>query len=433
MTDSLKIVVLCGGIGKRMLPITADKSLLPFNGMPLIFHQINRAKKCGVNRFLIVTNPGNDTGLRQVVSSIKDISVDFVVQKNPKGMADALRTAAPKIGYDPFILFSADDVFDASLFSLMAKQYKSDPAFAVYLAARKVDRYFPGGYLATNNKKEVTGIVEKPRQGEEPSNLVNIVLHLHTMPKILFQYLRKNSSTADDVYEQSLAAMIKDGYKMKAMVYKGEWKSIKYPWHILELMDYFGANLKRSVSPKARIASSAVIDGDVVIEDNVRILEGAVIRGPSYIGANSVIGNGVLVRESFINKNCVVGYGSEVKHSYISDNCWFHTNYIGDSVIDIDCSFGAGAVTANFRTDEREVKVSIGDQEVDSGHTKLGTFMGKGSRVGVNASIMPGIKIGANCVIGPHVFLNRDIDPNIIVVEDRSYKIIPNRIRRQKK
>jgi len=65
------------------------------------------------------------------------------------------------------------------------------------------------------------------------------------------------------------------------------------------------------------------------------VLENAVIRGPVYIGANSIIGNNALVRDhSHIGSNSVIGYSTEVKHSYIGDNCWFHSNYIGDSIVD---------------------------------------------------------------------------------------------------
>ena len=155
------------------------------------------------------------------------------------------------------------------------------------------------------------------------------------------------------------------------------------------------------------------------MSDNVRVFENAVIRGPVYIGPNSVIGNGSLVRDySHIGANCVVGYSTRVKNSYIGDGCWFHMSYIGDSIIAEGCSFGAGTTLANFRFDEGNISVRIGDELVDTGLDKLGAIIGSNSRTGINASVLPGIRIGPNSVIGPHVCLAEDLEQGKINYED---------------
>ena len=223
--------------------------------------------------------------------------------------------------------------------------------------------------------------------------------------------------------------MINDGHKMKAVIYDGAWQAIKYPWHVLDAMDYFANRLRRHISSESHVSDKAVIDGNVVINDNVRVLEGAVVRGNSYIGQNSIIGNGVLVRDSFIGNGCVVGYGTEIKHSYIGDNCWFHSNYIGDSVIEEDCSFGAGAVTANFRLDEALIDVNIGDDSVNTGRDKLGAIVGKSCRVGINASLLPGIRVGAYSFVGAQVCLTHDLEAGKMALADARYRVFPNETR----
>ncbi len=103
------------------------------------------------------------------------------------------------------------------------------------------------------------------------------------------------------------------------------------------------------------------------------MFEGACIKGPCYIGENSVVGGNSLVRDfSSLGSNCVVGFSTEIKHSLIGDNCWFHMNYIGDSIISNNCLFGAGTITANFRFDENNVKVRIGEQTDRFGHKQAG-------------------------------------------------------------
>jgi NDP-sugar pyrophosphorylase family protein len=423
---TVKVVLMCGGIGKRMSPITSDKALLKFMGTPLIVHQINSAKKAGINQFVIITNPENDSEIQSALSKLRNIQTEFVLQKKSLGMANAILTASKLINGEPFILVSSNDVFDTSAYLKLLQEYRKDNHYSVYITAKQVQNYFPGGYLVMNKQNEVTDIIEKPPKGQEPSNLINIVLHLHTQPKKFLHYLKITTSTTDDIYERTLDCMIAEGQRIRAVPYEKSWKGIKYPWHILETMDYFAEQITPYISPKAIISDRAVIDNNVIVEDNARVLDGAVIRGPSYIGYNTVIGTGALVRSSFIGNDCVIGYGTEIKHSYISDKCWFHSNYIGDSVIEQDCSFGAGAVTANFRLDETNIYVKVGSDKIDTGTDKLGAFVGRGCRIGIHASLMPGIRIGANSFIGAHVYLVEDIEANRKVLAEARYRIMAN-------
>lgn len=417
---------MCGGIGKRMAPITTDKALLKFLGKPLIVHQINAAREAGISQFIIITHPENDADIRSSLFDIKNIKGDFALQKKPLGMADAILTASDLIAGEPFILASSNDIFDTTAYTKLLHEYEKNKDYSVYISARQVQSYFPGGYLVVNEHNEISHIVEKPPRGQEPSNLINIVLHLHAQPEKLLKYLASTTSTADDVYEKSLDRMISDGQKIKAVPYDGDWKAIKYPWHILETMDHFSRQLTKQISSKARISDKAVIDSNVVIADNARVFEGAVIRGPSYIGHNTIIGNGALVRDSFIGNDCVIGYGTEIKHSYVGNKCWFHSNYIGDSVIEDDCSFGAGAVTANFRLDEATIKVRLGNDKVDTGTDKLGAFVGNGCRIGIHASLMPGVRIGANSFVGAQVYLIDDVEANKKVLAESHYRVMAN-------
>ena len=70
-------------------------------------------------------------------------------------------------------------------------------------------------------------------------------------------------------------------------------------------------------------------------------------------------------------------------------------------LVESDISFGAGALTANFRLDQQPIK--------DTSRTKLGAIIGSGSRVGVNTSLMPGLKLGSQTVVGPGLVLNQDL------------------------
>ena len=178
------------------------------------------------------------------------------------------------------------------------------------------------------------------------------------------------------------------------------------------MMDHFVRGVRRCVAMSALIAPGALIEGAVVVAGSARVLENAVIRGPAYIGERAIIGNNVLIRGgSHIGADSVVGFSTEIKHSYIGQHCWFHSNYVGDSVVADYCSFGSGAVTANLRFDEAEVAVEVNGVRTGTGMDKLGVIAGRESQVGINASLMPGVMIGPGSIVGPQVCLSRNLQP----------------------
>jgi bifunctional UDP-N-acetylglucosamine pyrophosphorylase/glucosamine-1-phosphate N-acetyltransferase len=100
-----------------------------------------------------------------------------------------------------------------------------------------------------------------------------------------------------------------------------------------------------------------------------------------------------------------------------------------------NCAFGAGAVTANFRFDEGNIGANVNGKRLDSGRDKLGCLMGSNCKVGINASLMPGVKIGPNAVVGSGVVLDKDLDDGLAVFAKPSHvtKKSTLRIERDKK
>ena len=132
---------------------------------------------------------------------------------------------------------------------------------------------------------------------------------------------------------------------------------------------------------------------------------------------------------SHIGADCVIGYSTEVKSSYIGDGCWIHSSYIGDSIIGKGCSFGAGTVLANFRFDEQNISVIVGGEAINTGRDKLGAIIGDNCKTGVNASVMPGIKIGPNSIVGSHVCLTKDLGPEKMILSEPHYRTLPNPVK----
>lgn len=412
----MTIIILAGGISKRMWPIGQDKLTFSFLDKPLFYYVLTELKRgIEIENLIIVTNNSNQQSLIEIAKGL-NLNTKFLVQPEAWGMADAILSARNEIKGEIMVI-NGDDLLDAKAYELVLEKARQSNYDAIF-AGLKVDKYFPGGYLVLEGDK-VKGVVEKPGDGNEPSNLVKLVVDYFRDGQKLVEILENTKSDKDDIYEVGLDSLVKSQASIGFIEYSGIFKPLKYPWHVLDLTEYFLQDLKGDIHPSVKIAKSAVIEGAVVLSEGVKVFEGAVIKGPVFIGRNTIIGGNALVRDSIIGENCVVGAGSEVARSYVGAASWFHTNYIGDSVIEGDFGMGSGAVLANLRLDGKTVKV--GREQIDTRREKLGLMVGRGVRIGVNASTMPGVRIGSGSLIGPGVILTKDVKEKTKLLLTQSY------------
>ena len=116
----MKAVILAGGTGTRLLPLTRllNKHLLPVGKLPMICYSLHRLQEAGVTNILLVTG-------RQAAGSFTDflgsgneygVSLTYRIQEEAGGIAQALELAQPFIGEDrKFIVLLGDNLFEESL------------------------------------------------------------------------------------------------------------------------------------------------------------------------------------------------------------------------------------------------------------------------------------------------------------------------------
>lgn len=403
MNRELVAVVLAGGTGKRFWPLTIDKNLFPFFGKTFFEHAVARALPKEVSRVVVVANDSNAPFYRGFKFSVPH---DVVVQASAQGMADAVLSASSRLEGVSLLVVIADDLTEQSMLESVVNKAQSSDVFGA-LPGWKTKRYFPGGYLVVDGGK-VKSIMEKPGEGNEPSPYVYISGQYFRESELLLHVLKDVSSDRDDVYEKALTTLMKKEVFVMAP-YEGSFASLKYPWNVLDIMGILLEHFDGKQGKNVDIRSNVVIEGNVVFGDNVKVFENTKIVGPCYIGKNTVIGNNNIIRDSHIGANCVTGFTTDITRSYIGDDCWFHSNYIGDSVLESNVSLGSGTVLANLRLDEGEIYSVVKGERVNTRRTKLGAIIGKNVRIGVNTSIMPGVKIGANSMMGAGLMIDRDI------------------------
>jgi UDP-N-acetylglucosamine diphosphorylase / glucose-1-phosphate thymidylyltransferase / UDP-N-acetylgalactosamine diphosphorylase / glucosamine-1-phosphate N-acetyltransferase / galactosamine-1-phosphate N-acetyltransferase len=347
-----------------------------------------------------------------------------VVQAEARGMADAVLTASSALesmGEGAVYVTQAQDVVDQELHRsvLGAWARRIDGQFATMAAARVID-YFPGGYLTVDNDR-ILSVAEKPGAGNEPSDLVNLVAHCFASWKTLVATIEDESSAADgqdDAYERALARLMAER-DFRAVVYEGRWAALKYPWHVLEVMEML---LERwTMGLESPGPDYEQREDGVFVAPDVRIFPGAHVVAPALIGPGAVIGHNALVRGSIIGPGAVVGFGSEVARSYVGEGVELHHNYVGDSVLASHSSMGFGATTANFRLDGKTVPAFAAEERLDTRRDKLGLILGEGAKIGVNTSTMPGVKIGAGAMVGPGIRISRDVPDGERVMDEERY------------
>jgi UDP-N-acetylglucosamine diphosphorylase / glucose-1-phosphate thymidylyltransferase / UDP-N-acetylgalactosamine diphosphorylase / glucosamine-1-phosphate N-acetyltransferase / galactosamine-1-phosphate N-acetyltransferase len=416
MTQQPVLIILAGGASSRMWPLR-EKSLIRFGEKPLMLTQLERYRALGFTQVVIVGNPENEADVAALAATVPGLDTRVVVQPEAKGMGDALLKVEPVLAdpHTPIYITQVHDVVDDTLHEDMLKGFRADPS-ATYIAGYEMEEYFPGGYLIVDAAGRISGMVEKPGAANRPSKLVTIVAHIHADAAQLMQAIREEYASdkpGDDHYERAMDGLMKQ-MVYKAVPYKGTWRALKFPWHVLDIMNVFLDQLKgkgQQVAESAFVAKTASLVGDVVIGEGAKVFPGAAVVGPAYIGAHTIVGNNALVRNSMVLEYSNVGFTTEIARSYVADHVDMHACRVLDSVFAPYVNFSAGCTTANLRIDRGAVPSTVKGQRVDSGRDKLGAMVGQGAFIAVDAMTMPGVKIGEGAEIGPGTHVIKDV-PN---------------------
>ncbi|MFA5249578.1 MAG: sugar phosphate nucleotidyltransferase [Candidatus Paceibacterota bacterium] len=408
-------VILAAGESSRFWPLNScHKSLVRIMGKPVIWHTINGLRQCGIEEITIVQSSSREIekALQPFVSDLPGLK--YAVQKDPLGMGDALLQVKGLLK-GQFFLLNADRVDCGDIIKEMADKSINSGSKTVLLGQKTQNTWLYG--IARLDGERISGIVEKPQKGKEPSDIRIVGIYL--LEDKIFDHFGKTESLND--LEETLSLYMKDNDSRIVIVPDGRQElSLKYPWHLFAVRNYlFDKYLTGpKISSTACVDETAVIKGNVLIGENVKVLEGAVIKGPCYIGDNSIIGNNSVVREYCdLEEGAVAGAFSEVTRTIFQSDVHVHSGYFGDSIFDTGCRVGAGTVTANARLDRGEIKAKVqrqagGEKRTEmtgTGLDSLGIIAGKNSKIGINVSLMPGRTIGKNCTVGPGTVLMENL------------------------
>lgn len=190
---------------------------------------------------------------------------------------------------------------------------------------------------------------------------------------------------------------IKNLFNLNETIAKDLLEKFEYPWealpHISEFIIKLGNTLPESEYRKA--------GENVWIHKTAKVFESAYINGPAIICANAQVRHCAFFRGSaIVGENTVVGNSTELKNVILFNNVQVpHYNYVGDSILGYKAHMGAGSITANIRSDRKNIVLRIGEEKIETGIRKIGAMLGDYVEVGCGSVLNPGSIVGKNTII----------------------------------
>ncbi|MEX0750015.1 MAG: NDP-sugar synthase, partial [Dehalococcoidia bacterium] len=249
------------------------------------------------------------------------VRLQYSYEEQPLGSGRAVKEAARMAGAEgTLVVCNGDILTNIDLTAMLQAHWKTRATLSMSLA--RVEDPWHFGVVAIDDDWRISHFVEKPPQGQQPSDLINAGTWLWE-PEILDRIPDDDSAIVDQFSERVLfPGIIADG--MRAQGFEEDlWVDVGAPDR------YLRANallLERAAAARgthvmlddgASVAPDATINGMVYVGAGASIKPGARIAGPSVIGERTEIGAGALVEASVLWDDVAVGVDAQVRGSII--------------------------------------------------------------------------------------------------------------------
>ena len=191
----MKALILAGGRGKRLRPLTdkIPKSLIPINKKPLIQHTINYLKKFGINE-IIICSGYKSKQIQDFLKKKKNFGckIEYSVEKNPLGTAGAIKNAIKNLSDESFLVINGDIITNIDLKKILKKPNT--------IAANELKTKFGtmkiknNKILKFNEKTDVQNVWMNPGLYHLSTNILKILPRKGSLESEIFPKLAKNKS-----------------------------------------------------------------------------------------------------------------------------------------------------------------------------------------------------------------------------------------------
>ncbi len=352
----MKALILSGGKGTRLRPFTFTqaKQLIPVANKPVLVRVIEAVRDAGITEVGVIVGH-TEPDIREALGdgSKWGVELTFIRQDAPRGLAHAVMVAQAFIGQDRFVMFLGDNVIQGGIHSLI-RDFASHKDWNGQVVLKQVDDPRSFGVAVLKPDGGIERLVEKPQDPPSDLALVGIYMFDHHV----FEAVHAIEPSTRGEYEitDAIQWLVDQGHRIYAHVHAGWWIDTGKSTDMLEANSYVLEELTPSIAPDAEIVNSEV-DARVTVEAGARIIN-SVVRGPTIIGAHTVIEN------SFVGPFTSIYHHVTVKHCEIERSIVLENSTLSD--LDkrlVDSLIGRDVtLTADKRQPRvRALKMNLGD------------------------------------------------------------------------
>jgi bifunctional UDP-N-acetylglucosamine pyrophosphorylase/glucosamine-1-phosphate N-acetyltransferase len=436
-------ILLAAGRGRKFWPFATvrNKCAFPIATVPAVRRLADALLAAGVSRLVVVV--GEQAGsVRAALAGLEE-RTRFVTQQ-PDGTAPAVVAAAELLDDDAFLVVYGDVVTAPENLAALASRFTAEqpPAAALVQA---IGEEPPGNWItASPGNGRLAGVQGHGRGGSHRLCGVYAVrrealAYLHRHPGVMTHVPVGGMPAPEAELAESIAQMIDDGAAVMAVECEGYFVDLDKPWHILEanerVLEDEGKRLAEdriadgcTVSDDAEIhgrlvmAPGSHIGRRVVVQGNLWLGPGASVTNGAIVGGNSALGRDARVRDyallgggSAVGPRGLLGHGAEFDGVLLEGAYLYHYCEIS-GVVGAAVDIGAATVCGTLRFDDGDAPHVIAGRRETPRLGANASFLGDYSRTGVNAILMPGVKVGAYSCVGPGVILYDDVPERKLVL-----------------
>jgi mannose-1-phosphate guanylyltransferase/phosphomannomutase len=325
----LKAVVMAGGEGTRLRPMTANqpKPMLPVANRPIMEHVLRLLKRHGFSE-TIVTVQFLAALVRNYFGDGEEfgMNLQYATEEMPLGTAGSVKNAGEALRDETFLVISGDALTDMDLTAMV--NYHKDNGALVTVGLAKVPNPLEFGIVITAEDGRIQRFLEKPTWGQVFSDTVNTGLYVME-PEVLAEV--PHGAMVDwsgDVFP----ALVKRGAPLFGFVSEDYWEDIgTHESYLKAQADVLTGRVRTDiagfeVSPGIWVAEGAEVDTDAVLNgplcvgDYAKIEAGAHLREFTVIGSNVVIKEGAFLHRAVVHNNVYIGQGVTLRGCVIGKN-----------------------------------------------------------------------------------------------------------------
>jgi mannose-1-phosphate guanylyltransferase len=324
----MKAVILVGGLGTRLRPLTINtpKAMMPVLNTPFLEYVIRRLSHHNIKEIVLA--------ISHLAQPIEDyfgdggrlgVSLSYTIEETALGTAGAVKNAKKYLNNEACLVLNGDIFTDLDLTAML--NFHSQSQSLATIALTPVEDPTSYGLIETDARGRITRFLEKPSWEQVTTNMINAGTYILEPEVLSFIPSQTNFSFEHDVFPP----ILEQGKPIYAFPSSCYWMDIGTPEKYRQLnLDLLSGKSNQyrldpvtgiSIGEQSQCHPTAEITAPVVIGSNCSIGRNVHLTGPLIIGDGSAITENIVVEDSIIWHKVTIGAGATVRQSIIANDC----------------------------------------------------------------------------------------------------------------